>query len=735
MRFALLIGMVLISVVQFAQTPEIDSLKTRLRSESKNDTLHAFDLNELAWQYIDYSLDSTTHYCFRALSLSRKIGYQNGVIDAKNTLGVLYRFQNKTERAIALYEEIIALRKNANQFDRLTGAYSNLGSVYFENADYAKALKNYQKAFDNAKQFKQEENQLVLLNNIGVAYKLSGLYEQALAAFQQGLKMNKTIRNDYQEAQLYINIATVYDQRQLFKESVKYNKHAYALLKKENNLRQLSTVVYNLTIGLRESKDFAATKLYLSEMETIASQLNETEYTCLLLQSKANLYMELGNNAKALQEVNKALTIVDSSANLLLYANLLLVQADAFRYLGRYDEALNANNESERVILQFDDLVELAEVYSSKYEIYKAKGDFKQALIFFEKAGETRARVALDEVNSQIATMNSLNELDMKDKQLELTNKEKEKVEAENKRQFLQLTASLIIGILVLILLFFSVRAYRLKQKANALLLLQKTEIEEQKSIIEEKQTEILDSIHYAKRIQSTLLTQESVIRSNLPDCFVFFQPKDIVSGDFYWATEKGNRFYLAVCDSTGHGVPGAFMSLLNSSFLNEAINERQIIEPNEVLNHVRRRLIESISQDGAQDGMDGILLCFDRSANTITYAASHNRPLLISAGELTEFPADKMPIGKGERTDSFTLHTISATPGSMLYLFTDGYPDQFGGEKGKKFKYRQLEELCMAHSEKSTADQYTILAETFQNWKGELEQVDDVTVVGIRIA
>jgi len=734
MRFALLIWMVLINVVFFAQTQEIDSLKTRLRSESNLDTIQAFDLNELAWQYLDYSLDSTAHYCTHALSLSRKIGYQNGVIDAKNTLGVLYRFQKKTAKAILLYEEIIALRIQSNQYDRLTGAYSNLGSVYFENADYAKALKNYQKAFDNANKFKQEENQLVLLNNIGVAYKLSGLYEQALEAFQKGLKMNKTIQNDYQEAQLYLNIATVYDQRQLFKESVKYNKHAYVLLKKENNLRQLSTVVYNLTIGTREIRDFEAVKQYLKEMEVIANQLNEDEYTCLLLQSKANFYMELGNHAKALAEVNNALSIVDSSENLMLYAKLLLVQADAFRYLGRYDEALLANHESERVTVQFNDPVELAGVYSSKYEIYKAKGDFKQALIFFEKTGEIRAQIALDEVNSQIATMNSLNELDMKDKQLELTNKEKEKVETENRRQFLQLVASLIIGILVLILLFFSVRAYRLKQKANFLLLLQKTEIEEQKATIEEKQTEILDSIHYAKRIQSTLLTQESVIRNHVPDCFLFFQPKDIVSGDFYWATEHGNRFYLAVCDSTGHGVPGAFMSLLNSSFLNEAINERQISEPHEILNHVRSRLIESISQDGAQDGMDGILLCFNRTTNTISYAASHNRPLLVSAGELIEFPADKMPIGKGERHDSFTLHTISATPGSMLYLFTDGYPDQFGGPKGKKFKYRQLEELVVTHAEKSTQDQFAILAETFQEWKGELEQVDDVTVVGIRI-
>jgi serine phosphatase RsbU (regulator of sigma subunit) len=321
----------------------------------------------------------------------------------------------------------------------------------------------------------------------------------------------------------------------------------------------------------------------------------------------------------------------------------------------------------------------------------------------------------------------------LKDKQIELTNKEKEKIETENKRVFVQLVASAVIGLLVLVLLLFSVRAYRIKRRDNVLLNEQKHEIEVQKFVIEEKQTEILDSIHYAKRIQATLLAQESVIRRHLPECFIFFRPKDIVSGDFYWATERDNRFYLAICDSTGHGVPGAFMSLLNISFLSEAINDRNIREPHDVLNHVRRRLIESISQDGAQDGMDGVLLCFDRQANTVTYAASHNRPVMVDNGMLEEFPADKMPVGKGERTDSFTLHTIPVVPGAMLYLYTDGYADQFGGEKGKKFKYRQLEELLTANARRPVQTQQALLEQTFEAWKGALEQVDDVTVVGIR--
>lgn len=264
-------------------------------------------------------------------------------------------------------------------------------------------------------------------------------------------------------------------------------------------------------------------------------------------------------------------------------------------------------------------------------------------------------------------------------------------------------------------------------------------EVVQQKDIIEHKQKEILDSIQYAKRIQYTILAHDEFLRKHLPDFFVFFKPKDIVSGDFYWATApayfaKGKeKFYLAVCDSTGHGVPGAFMSLLNISFLNEAINEKKISEPGEVLNHVRKRLTGSVSKDGAQDGMDGILLCIEKGKTTVTYAAAHNRPIIIRKNEIIEYPADKMPIGVGVRDDSFVTHTLEIEKGDSLYLYTDGYADQFGGAKGKKFKYKNLNELLLANCGKPLQEQRDILSQTFENWKGDLEQIDDVLVFGIK--
>jgi len=259
-------------------------------------------------------------------------------------------------------------------------------------------------------------------------------------------------------------------------------------------------------------------------------------------------------------------------------------------------------------------------------------------------------------------------------------------------------------------------------------------EVVSQKNIIEEKQKEIIDSILYAKRIQNAILAHELYLAKHIPNHFILFKPKDHISGDFYWATKKDGKFYLAICDSTGHGVPGAFMSLLNIAFLNEAITEKNIEKPNEVLNHVRNRLIKNISKEGGQDGMDGILLCIDTKINKYTYAAAHNRPLIIRNNELLEYPADKMPIGMGIRDDSFTLYDLDVVPGDIIFMYTDGYADQFGGPKGKKFKYKQLNDLLVTIHQNDLKKQKETLANTFIEWKGALEQIDDVLICGLKV-
>ena len=259
-------------------------------------------------------------------------------------------------------------------------------------------------------------------------------------------------------------------------------------------------------------------------------------------------------------------------------------------------------------------------------------------------------------------------------------------------------------------------------------------EVMQQKDIIESRQKEMVDSINYAKRIQYTLLANDGFIRKFLKDYFVIFNPKDIVSGDFYWATKTDTKFYLAVCDSTGHGVPGAFMCLLNISFLNEAINQKKIEEPNKVLDYVRQRLIKNISKDGGQDGMDATLMCFDLETKEITYASANNAPIIIRDGIVIECDADKMPVGVGVRDEPFTLFKIDAKKEDTILLYTDGFADQFGGPKGKKFKYKQLKEILVENNHLPFVEKRDKLMNVFDLWKGDLEQVDDVCVIGIKV-
>lgn len=271
-------------------------------------------------------------------------------------------------------------------------------------------------------------------------------------------------------------------------------------------------------------------------------------------------------------------------------------------------------------------------------------------------------------------------------------------------------------------------------------------EVFSQKAIIEAKNKDITDSIQYAKKIQLALMSETQLFTDTFKDNFILFKPKDIVSGDFYWATkkiaavvnEKGELenhelFYLAVCDSTGHGVPGAFMSVLNISYLNEAINEKNITAPNEVFNFVREKLTTNLGKSEQKDGFDGTLICVNGTTGELTYSAALNSPILISEKTMIELKCDRMPVGSGERQDKFSLNTVNVKKGDRLYIYTDGYADQFGGPRGKKFMSKKLNEFIQSISGLSLSKQSDLLVRIFEDWKGNLEQIDDVCIIGLK--
>ena len=259
-------------------------------------------------------------------------------------------------------------------------------------------------------------------------------------------------------------------------------------------------------------------------------------------------------------------------------------------------------------------------------------------------------------------------------------------------------------------------------------------------TLIQAKQKEILDSIQYAKHIQLAILPPLELVNKHFPNNFILYQPKDIVAGDFYWAEHitdsKQNLFFIAAADSTGHGVPGAIVSVVCSNALNRSVKEYHLTQPSLILDKTRELVLDTFSKSGedVKDGMDVSLMVFDLKNKTIAWSGANNPLWYIQNGVFHEIKADKQPIGKSEKFRPFTNHVIPYVEGSLFYLFTDGYPDQFGGPEGKKFKYNRFADLLVSSHHMDMRTQAQHIGTTFSNWKNKQDQTDDVCVIGIRI-
>ena len=294
-----------------------------------------------------------------------------------------------------------------------------------------------------------------------------------------------------------------------------------------------------------------------------------------------------------------------------------------------------------------------------------------------------------------------------------------------------QLIYSVFSVLTVFMVTFFIVQYFRSDSEEY------EEELEEKNREISQKNTEIIDSITYAKRLQEAILPPEQEIYDSVPDSFILYKPKDIVAGDFYFAEHKDDYFFVAAADCTGHGVPGAMVSLVCSNALNKAVSELKLIKPGEILDKVTEMVVDTFKKGHTdiKDGMDISLCVINTKTREVAWAGANN-PLwyINNDNELKEITANKQPVGKSEKYTSFTTHVLNLAKGTLVYLFTDGYADQFGGPKGKKFKYKQLADLIFRNKNLPMSEQRNVLDSTFANWKGNIEQVDDVCIIGIKL-
>jgi serine phosphatase RsbU (regulator of sigma subunit) len=405
------------------------------------------------------------------------------------------------------------------------------------------------------------------------------------------------------------------------------------------------------------------------------------------------------------------------------------------------------------------DLIELEKI---GYKIDSCNNKFKDAFIHYQQYLSLLTTLNTQEFDKANIKEKFKSDLEKQKISNKAEQERKDILNNEQQQQQRIIIYSVSAGLLLLVLFVF--RGLKQKQKDNTIITLQKNEVEKSKHIIEEKHKEITDSINYAERIQRSFLASDDLLNKYLKNYFILFKPKDVVSGDFYWAdTLPNGDFILATADSTGHGVPGAIMSLLNITSLEKAVEH--LTNPAEILNHTRQTIINRLKRDGSaeggKDGMDCSVIVFDFKNKQLHIAAANNPVWIIrkrhcegdslkqsqtideiaslprndESLELIEIKPDKMPVGKHDRDqEGFTAHTIDIKEGDIIYTLTDGFPDQFGGDKGKKFMSKNLKDLLIANAHLPMNEQKEVLHQTFNKWVGNLEQVDDVTLIGIKL-
>lgn len=369
--------------------------------------------------------------------------------------------------------------------------------------------------------------------------------------------------------------------------------------------------------------------------------------------------------------------------------------------------------------------------------IYKQQGNYRLASEMFElyiKSRDSINNISLQKIAVQKEMQYEFNKQQTADslkieeeRRINLLKFEQEKV------QRYYLYAGLLLIAVFAGIMF---NRFRITQRQKIIIEHKEKETQRQKHLIEEKQKEITDSITYAKRLQQAILPPAEFITHHIPKNFVVYKPKDIVAGDFYWAEKVGEMFFIAAADSTGHGVPGAMVSVVCSNALNRTIKEFKLTETGKILDKTRELVLETFEKSTSEvkDGMDISLLCIDSNNNNIFWSGANNPLWYIQDNKLKEIKADKQPIGKSDYPKPFTTHQIEYKENTTFYLFTDGLADQFGGPNGKKFKYKQFSDLLIKNNNLSQKQQADLINKAFSDWKGDLEQVDDVCVIGVKL-
>lgn len=774
----LLIIFLLSSWFLVAQQSKRDSLKEVVKTHVE-DTNKVNALRLLAVDYMNANPDSAIIIANQCLSLASKLSVsQNKSISnvgkkiaARVTGNIGSCYERKSEFDRALEYDNKALKMAEKIGDKLIQANNlgNIGIIYFKQGNYSKSLEFDQKALKIAKEI--DNNKLITdnLNSIATIFYLQSNYPKALTYYFEALKIDEEIGNKKGVEMRLGNIGNVYYVQRDFDKAINHYNKALKISVELGDVYLQATNLGNIGVVYYELSDYETALEYYFKSLKIAEETENIPLQSNNLSNIANIYKVKSNHQKALEFYLAALKLDEQISDKQGVSVHLGKIGSLYASLRKYKKAEEYLTKALALSTELNILNLMKEHEKLLAEFYEETNRKDLAYIHFKKYIALRDSIFNEENTKLLIRTEMDHEFEKKQAVADAEHKsemaKQAAVSEEKQRRQSVVIWSVGIGLLlVFVFAVFVLRSLRITNKQKQLIEIKNRETHEQKVLIEEKAAElavrhkeITDSINYAERIQRSFLATKELLDANLKEYFVFFKPKDVVSGDFYWASSlrsfenlraqsasrDNKKFALVTADSTGHGVPGAIMSILNISSLEKAV-EQGLEDPADIFNHTRKTIIERLKKDGSveggKDGMDASITVYDFVNKKLFVTAAHNpvwimRKNEIGATEIFEIKPEKMPVGKHDLQDvSFTTREVNLQSGDVIYTLTDGFSDQFGGENGKKFMSKNLRELLAANTHLPMQQQKEILEKIFLDWIGGNEQVDDVTVIGVKV-
>jgi serine phosphatase RsbU (regulator of sigma subunit) len=713
-----------------------DSLMNRLSVE-KSDTGRVILLYKIAYELQFTDIEQSLAYATKALESAEKIKFEKGIGNSLTQLGNIEQIKSNNSKAEEYNLKALSILSKINDFPGIAICYNNLGIIAHNTNNYTSAIDYYFKSLNINRKIGRKSGEATSLFCIGTVYENQSKYDSALNYYLSAQVISEGISDTRLMAYGNTSLANVYFMMGNYAKSLEYNEEAVRLYEKTGNYYGLVKVYLSLgQIAARIDSVNQAIWFYRQAMKS-AGRIESPNDMATAFFSMAQLFEEQNMADSAYINYTKSYNIYVRTENNENTALSLICLARIQNGWSKYAEAKKLLDKAIVIANRIQAPSVNMSVYKEMSSTMSYLNDFKKAFFYLNKYSSLKDSVMSVEKQKQILELQT---------QYETEKKEKENVILRKDQQILQTTRnSLIIGALLLLLVAVAIfRSLIIKKRANKILRRQKLEIEHQKEIVEIQKTSITDSIHYAKRIQSAMLPPEELMKQSLHDYFLLYLPRDIVSGDFFWIRQLNERrVMICVADCTGHGVPGAFMSMLGMSLLNDItnLNKDAIISnefsPSDILNELRERIKNSLRQTGkegeARDGMDLSFCIIEKDSGLLRYSGANNSIYIVSNEILTEIKATRNPIGIYLNEVSFTNHVINIVPGSILYMFSDGYADQIGSEGGK-FLSKNFKHLLKEISHLQLAEIRETLHKTHLDWRKAEEQIDDILVAGIRL-